>query len=80
MKTPRDVSGAELIKALRVLGYQMDRQRGSHVRVTTQQGGEHHEAIPNRNPIKTGTLHGLFKSIAAHHKLTVEELRAKIGL
>lgn len=38
MKLPRDVSGPELVKALRKLGYQPDRQRGSHVRVTTQQG------------------------------------------
>ncbi len=31
MKLPRDVSGPELVKALRVLGYALDRQRGSHV-------------------------------------------------
>jgi len=36
MKLPRDVSGPDLVKALRVLGYAVDRQRGSHVRVTTQ--------------------------------------------
>ena len=35
MKLPRDVSGPELVNALRVLGYVLDRQRGSHVRVTT---------------------------------------------
>ena len=39
MKIPRDVSGPELVKALRVLGYAMDRQSGSHIRVTTQQDG-----------------------------------------
>jgi len=27
MKLPRDVSGPELIKALRVLGYEVDRQK-----------------------------------------------------
>jgi predicted RNA binding protein YcfA (HicA-like mRNA interferase family) len=80
MKLPRDVSGPELIKALRVLGYAVDRQRGSHIRVTTQQDGEHHEAVPNHNPIKIGTLSSILKSVAAHHKLTVEELVRKLGL
>jgi predicted RNA binding protein YcfA (HicA-like mRNA interferase family) len=74
MKLPRDVSGAELVKALRALGYAVDRQRGSHIRVTTQQDGEHHEVVPNHHPIKTGTFSSLLKSVAAHHKLTVEEL------
>lgn len=80
MKLPRDVSGGELVKALRALGYAEDRQRGSHIRVTTQQDGEHHEAVPNHNPIKVGTLSSLLKSVAAHHKLTVEELVQKLGL
>ncbi|MEO6874387.1 MAG: type II toxin-antitoxin system HicA family toxin [Opitutaceae bacterium] len=80
MKVPRDVSGAALVKALRVLGYAVDRQRGSHIRVTTQQDGEHHEAVPNHNPIKIGTLSSILKSVAEHHKLTVEELLRTLGL
>ena len=43
MKPPRDVGGAALVAALRRLGYDQVRQRGSHLRVTTQEGGEHHE-------------------------------------
>lgn len=80
MKLPRDVSGPELVKALRVLGYVQDRQRGSHIRVTTQLDGEHHEAVPDHHPIKIGTLASILKSIAAHHKLSVEELIRKLGL
>ncbi len=80
MKVPRDVSGADLVKALRGLGYAVDRQRGSHIRVTTQQDGEHHEVVPNHNPIKIGTLSSILKSVAEHHKLTVEELVRKLGL
>jgi predicted RNA binding protein YcfA (HicA-like mRNA interferase family) len=30
MKTPRDVSGAELVKALRKFGYEFMRQAGSY--------------------------------------------------
>ncbi len=80
MKLPRDLSGPELVKALRVLGYVVDRQKGSHVRVTTQQGGEHHEVVPNHHPIKVGTLSGILKDIATHHDLTVENLIRKLGL
>ena len=80
MKLPRDVSGPELVKALHKLGYQVDRQKGSHVRVTTRQGGEHHEAVPNHHPIKIGTLSSILKSVAAHHKLSVEELVRLLGL
>ena len=74
MKLPRDVSGAQLVKALRVLGYEVTRQRGSHMRVTTQRDGEHHEAIPNHDPLKPGLLSSVLKSLAAHHRMTVEEL------
>ena len=79
MKLPRDVSGAQLVKALRKLGYMVDRQKGSHIRVTTQVGGEHHEVIPNHNPIRTGTLSSILKSIAAHHKMTLEEVVRLLG-
>ncbi len=80
MKLPRDVSGEELVKALRVLGYQVSRQRGSHMRITTQMGGEHHEVVPNHSPVRTGTLSSLLKSVAAHHGLTIEELMGKLKL
>jgi predicted RNA binding protein YcfA (HicA-like mRNA interferase family) len=80
VKLPRDVSGSELVKALRALGYAVDRQKGSHIRVTTQRDGEHHEVVPNHSPIKIGTLSTLLKSVAAHHKLTVEDLVRQLGL
>jgi predicted RNA binding protein YcfA (HicA-like mRNA interferase family) len=78
VKLPRDVSG--LIKALRRLGYGNPRQKGSHIRITTQENGEHHEVIPNHNPIKVGTLQGILKSIAAHHRLTMDQLLERLGL
>ena len=46
MKLPPNVSGARLLASLRVLGYVAVRHRGSHVRITTQAHGEHHEVIP----------------------------------
>jgi predicted RNA binding protein YcfA (HicA-like mRNA interferase family) len=37
MKTPRDVSGAELVKALRKFGYDFLRQAGSHIMIQTEE-------------------------------------------
>ena len=74
MKLPRDLDGPRLVKALVVLGYEPTRQTGSHIRVTTQRGGENHEVIPAHHPIKVGTLSSILKHIAAHHRMSVEEL------
>ena len=80
MKLPRDVSGTALVKSLRRLGYEVTRQRGSHIRVTTQRDGEHHEAIPHHDPIKPGLLSSILKRVAAHHRITVEELIKTLDL
>lgn len=80
MRLPRDVRGRDLQRALTTLGYQATRQRGSHVRVTTQVNGEHHEVIPDHDPIKIKTLSSILKSVAAHHDLSVEELLETLDL
>ncbi len=74
MKLPRNVSGARLQTSLRRLGYEAVRQRGSHVRITTQINEEHHEVIPLHNPVRAKTLSSILKSVARHHEMTVEEL------
>jgi predicted RNA binding protein YcfA (HicA-like mRNA interferase family) len=79
-KIPRDVSAARLVKALAVLGYVLTRQKGSHIRLTTQMGGEHYEVIPNHDPIKIGTFHDILNSIAQHHHISLEELLRQIDL
>jgi predicted RNA binding protein YcfA (HicA-like mRNA interferase family) len=80
VKIPRDCTGAELVRALRRLGYEPIRQTGSHVQMTTQRGGEHHLTIPNHRPLKVGLLHGLLKDVAAHHRVTVEQVIRDLGL
>ena len=80
MKLPRDVNGAKLQASLQRLGYQAVRQRGSHVRMTTQEGGEHHEVIPLHNPIRAKTLSSILKSIARHHDVSVEDLLRELDL
>jgi predicted RNA binding protein YcfA (HicA-like mRNA interferase family) len=56
MKLPRDVSGSDLVKGLRRVGYEVTRQKGDHVYMTTQVHGEHHVVIPMHNPVKVGTF------------------------
>ena len=66
--------------ALRRPGYEKVRQRGSHVRITTQEDGEHHEVIPLHDPIRAKTLSSILKSIARHHGIGVEELLRRLDL
>jgi predicted RNA binding protein YcfA (HicA-like mRNA interferase family) len=81
VRIPRDINASDLIRALRMLGYERARQEGSHIRLTTTVGGTHHLTIPNHRPLKTGTLlGGVLKPVAVHHKLTVEELLGKLDL
>ena len=55
MKLPRDLSGEQLAHALGRLGYEVTRQTGSHMRLTTTDPAEHHITIPNHNPLRVGT-------------------------
>ena len=56
------------------------RRRGSHVRVTTQQGSEHHEVMPLHDPIRAKTRSGIPKSVARHHGIGVGELLRELDL
>jgi predicted RNA binding protein YcfA (HicA-like mRNA interferase family) len=46
MRLPRDLGGHDLVRKLTVLGYEVTRQTGSHIRLTTQENGEHHITFP----------------------------------
>jgi predicted RNA binding protein YcfA (HicA-like mRNA interferase family) len=78
MKLPRDVSGEGLAKALRTFGYQVTRQTGSHLRLTTTESGEHHVTIPLHDPLRIGTFANILDNVAAHFGLSRTELLAKI--
>jgi predicted RNA binding protein YcfA (HicA-like mRNA interferase family) len=74
LKLPRDVSGRALVAALKRLGYEITRQTGSHIRLTTQQGGEHHITIPDHDPLKVGTLSAILREVASHSGLARDVL------
>jgi len=74
MRLPRDWGGEKLAKLLGRYGYEITRQTGSHVRLTTQQGGEHHVTIPRHSPLRVGTLNAILKDVAHHLGLERDEL------
>jgi len=51
MKTPRDLTGRELVRLLATYGYKTTRQTGSHIRLSTEQNGVHHITIPDQTII-----------------------------
>jgi predicted RNA binding protein YcfA (HicA-like mRNA interferase family) len=78
MRLPRDLTGEGLIKALGRLGYQPTRQRGSHVRLTTEQNGRHDVTVPLHSPLQIGTLSAILRDVAAHFNITRDELMDRI--
>jgi len=77
-KIPRDLSGHGLIKIVGKLGYQVTRQTGSHIRLTTYENGIHHITVPNHDPLKVGTLSDILLDIAEHFQLSKQELLEKL--
>jgi predicted RNA binding protein YcfA (HicA-like mRNA interferase family) len=67
MKVPRDLSGAELIKALcRGWGYRKVHQEGSHVILQTETPGHQRLSVPDHNPLRVGTLNSIVRAVATH--------------
>jgi predicted RNA binding protein YcfA (HicA-like mRNA interferase family) len=73
VKVPRDLSSTQLIRLLSNFGYEITRQTGSHIRLTTQSNGQHHITISAHNPLKIGTLNAILRSVAEHLGLTKDE-------
>jgi predicted RNA binding protein YcfA (HicA-like mRNA interferase family) len=79
MKLPRDVGGEELARLLGKYGYQIIRQSGSHMRLTSfLKGAEHHITIPRHSSLRVGTLSRILKDVASYlevdRKKLIEEL------
>ena len=74
MRMPRNFSGADLAESLRVLGYDVVRQTVSHMRLTTEAGGEHHVTVPRHGNLRIGTLAGVLGDVAGHFGMSRQEL------
>lgn len=75
MRLPRNISGQDLIRALKKLGYEQTRQTGSHIRLTRRaKNEEHHLTVPEHNPLKIGTLHSILTRVSAQTGANMENL------
>ena len=67
MKLPRQISGEELARLLHRYGYQITRQTGSHLRLTSKfKGSEHHLTIPAHKDLRVGTLSAVLAEVASY--------------
>jgi predicted RNA binding protein YcfA (HicA-like mRNA interferase family) len=69
VRLPRDLSGHDLARALGAFGYVVTRQVGSHLRLTTSLGGEHHITISAHPQLRVGTLAAILGEVARHRGL-----------
>lgn len=75
MKLPRDLSGNDLARLLRKYGYEVTRQTGSHMRLTSNHmGSENHITIPAHTSLKVGTLAQILDVVAEYLNTSREEL------
>ena len=78
MRVPRQWSGADLKKALAVLGYEETRQTGSHIRMTTRMRGVHHVTVPDNKVLPLGTLKSILRDVARHFECTSDEILSRL--
>ncbi len=78
MKLPRDLSGRDLVKLLGTYGYEVTRQTGSHIRVTTHEGGKHNLTIPSHKSLRVGTLAAILNEVAQHFGTDRHEIATRL--
>lgn len=74
MKLPRNLTGRQLVVALRKLGYVVVGQTGSHIKLRTERDGRKLLAVPDHVPLKVGTLRSIFRELGTHHGITRDAL------
>ena len=74
MKLPRGVSADRLIRALERLGYEVVRQKGSHIRLRHEGPPTHLVTVPWHNPLKVGTLQAVLADVAHMRSMSMEAL------
>lgn len=78
MRLPRDISGVDLAHRLKRHDDEITRQTGSHIRLTTNQGGEHHVTVPAHTPLRVGTLSAVLGEVAAHLGMSRDALAERL--
>jgi predicted RNA binding protein YcfA (HicA-like mRNA interferase family) len=67
VKLPRDLSGQRVVKGLRRLGFKVEKQEGSHIRLSN---GKRRITVPNHSAILPKTV----QSILRQSGITIEDL------
>jgi predicted RNA binding protein YcfA (HicA-like mRNA interferase family) len=65
------ISGREAVKALRKIGYEQDRQRGSHIIVRQPVPPHRRIVVPDHDEVARGTLRAIIRQVG----LTVDEFK-----
>ena len=78
MKRPRDLSARELIKLLKPFGYTVTRQTGSHLRLSTEQNGQHHITFPSKRNLTIGKINAVIWDLVRHFGIPRQEVVAKL--
>jgi predicted RNA binding protein YcfA (HicA-like mRNA interferase family) len=64
------LSGQELVKALEKMGYEVDRQKGSHIVLRHREPPHRRLTVPDHKELRKGTL----RAILRHSGISVDEL------
>jgi len=56
----------------------IQRQPGSHMRLSITTYGEYHITLPNHDPLRLATLAAILAGVALHHGLTRNELSQRL--
>jgi predicted RNA binding protein YcfA (HicA-like mRNA interferase family) len=69
------VSGEKLLKVLVLLGYEIIRQRGSHVRLRKlTAAGDHNITVPLHNELAKGTLNDILSQVSIWNGISEDAL------
>lgn len=63
------VSGRDVVRVLRKIGYEQDHMRGSHIVMRQAEASHRRITVPDHNPVAKGTLRAIIRQVG----LTVEE-------
>ncbi len=69
------IGGQDLVRVLKKLGYEVIRQKGSHIRLRkTTNVGEHNVTVPEHKTIAKGTLNDIIAKVSLWNNISKDEL------
>lgn len=69
------ISGQDLVRVLQKPGYEVIRQKGSHIRLRkTTNIGEHNIAVPEHKTVAKGTLNDIITKVSLWNNVSKEDL------